>query len=188
MRIPGKRVSRTRLVRTYVSQFDWTAFVLSSEDAAHLKSEYGNPVLTMKILAQGPEVQRLLTNYRKVSGIYFWVLVDGSNKYKIYIGKTKSLAYRVSNYVAEFQPHSPNDYKLRVFQTFVAELMPNASMELHFKRTDLADLTHAENTEIEKYQRPLLNRRGQASDEARTKLREAFEFFYRSGFIASLSA
>jgi hypothetical protein len=165
-------------------QFNWKTYLLSSEEVARLKSEYGDPIPTVKTLALSPEIQQSLV---RVSGIYFWVLVNGSDKYKVYIGKTESLADRVSNYVAEFQPHSPNDFKLRVFQTFAAECMPNASMELHFKRTDVANLTHAENAEIEKYQWPLLNRRGQASNEARTKLREAFEFFYRSGFIASLS-
>ena len=37
-------------------------------------------------------------------------------EYKIYIGKTKSFSYRILNYIGDFQAHSPNDYKLRIFK------------------------------------------------------------------------
>src|SRR5215469_7980184 len=52
-------------------------------------------------------------------GLYFWVLGVGANRYKVYVGKTRSLFRRVQDYTNGFQPHSPNDFKLQVLQSFV---------------------------------------------------------------------
>lgn len=60
-------------------------------------------------------------------GIYFWVMRQGERVFRIYIGKTNSMSYRMQNYVGEFQPHSPNDYKLRIFRVFLAESTPGAT-------------------------------------------------------------
>ena len=87
------------------------------------------------------------------------------------------------NYVSEFQAHSPNDYdyKLRIFDAFLAELSPEAVLDLHFAVKDVGSLRVAEKSAIQRYD-PLLNRLPTPNAEAREKLKNAFEFYYRSAF------
>jgi len=126
----------------------------------------------------------LFTHYKQVPGIYFWVMRYGNEDdlFRIYIGKTNSLSYRVQNYLSEFQPHSPNDFKLRIFQTFISEVAPTAALDLLFSRRSADQLTQSENEAIAFYDRPLLNRRQSASASARGALQDAFAQYYRSAF------
>ena len=96
------------------------------------------------------------------------------------------MSYRIQNYVSEFQPHSPNDYKLQVFHSYMTEITPGSSLDLYFSRTKVTNLTEIENTAITKYD-PLLNRRKPASNNARMALRDAFSLYYRSSFEALLN-
>ena len=165
----------------------WERFRLSTEGAQWRLSDFGEPVLRATKLVEGPEIKRLQSAYKQVPGIYFWLMNVGSSEYKIYIGKTESLSYRVANYIADFQPHSPNDFKLRVFELFVGELMPSASMSLFFARKGISEITDAENKALKKY-RPLLNQRAEPTREAKAQLRDAFTAFYQSSFEAKLKA
>jgi len=139
-------------------------------------------------LSRPAQVERIVTHYKKKPGIYFWVMRYGvaDDLYSIYIGKTNSLSYRVQNYVSEFQPHSPNDFKLRIFQAFLSEVAPTAALDLLFSPKPADQLTQSENEAINAYNKPLLNRRQAATAEARLGLQSAFAQFYRSAF-ASLS-
>jgi hypothetical protein len=132
--------------------------------------------------ADSEPIKRIIANY-KVPGIYFWVMRhgDAADLYPIYIGKAKSLSYRVQNYVSKFQPHSPNDYKLLIFQEFLAEVAPSAALDLLFAPKSADQLTRAENEAIRVY-KPLLNGRLPASADARLGLQGAFKEFYRSAF------
>ncbi len=104
---------------------------------------------------------------------------DLAVSYKLYIGKTNSLADRLNFYLSDFQPHSPNDFKLRVFASYLNEIAHSATMDLHFKSVDVRSLTEAENDAVRRYD-PILNKLPQPSLDARNRLREAFELYYRS--------
>jgi hypothetical protein len=128
------------------------------------------------------QFRRIAENYNK-PGIYFWVMRygDADDLFSIYVGKTKSLANRVKNYLSEFQPHSPNDFKLRIFQSYLSKAVPFASLDLLFAPCPENELTLAEKEFIRKY-KPLLNIQRGATDEARLGLQLAFEQFYHSAF------
>ena len=161
-----------------LARFD--RFLLTKDDADTMRSEF-SPVLTSATLTRDEPLRRLLETHKKVSGIYLWVLRHEAKEYKIYIGKTNSLANRLVNYVSEFQPHSTNDYKLRVFSAFLAELAPEAALDLYFSVTGVGNLEEAEKNAIRRYD-PLLNQLPPPSAEAKERLKGAFEFYYRSAF------
>ena len=121
-----------------------------------------------------------------VPGVYFLTVIIGKITYKIYIGKTNSLQRRVKEYLNEFQPHSPNDYKLRCFQQRIIALNPKAIFHIYFACADREDCTRLETDAVDKY-RPLLNERGRQSDESKETFRRAFEAFYWQGLEDQLS-
>lgn len=157
--------------------------------AAHLErlqAQY-RTVLSDPICAPAVELREACAAHRGRPAVYAWTLEHAGRRHRIYVGKTNSLGGRLRNYVAGFQPHSPNDFKLRVFHDFVAELLPAASFELHATNCDAPDLTARENEAIAFFQ-PLLNRRMQATDDARHALESAFAAYYRSCFRNALDA
>jgi hypothetical protein len=155
-------------------------FELSSEQAASLITDFSLLIPESELYRCG-RVDRVIADYKQVPGIHFWVMRHEERLFRIYIGKTISMSYRMQNYVSEFQPHSPNDYKLRIFRAYISDVAPSAKLDLHFSSKDLADLTKAENIAVAAYD-PLLNRRQRPSAEARSVLREAFSVYYRSAF------
>lgn len=166
-----------------LAQFE--RFILAGDSAAEMRTEF-QPVLRNAAFSKDNDsLARVLASHRKMSGIYFWVLRHGTDEYKLYIGQTKSLANRLLNYVSEFQAHSPNDYKLRIFAAFLTELAPRAVLDLYFAVKEVGDLKDAERIAIRQY-RPLLNELPPPSIEAKQRLREAFEFYYRSAFQGRL--
>ena len=158
-------------------------FLLSKSDADAMRSEFAL-VLTGATFTRDESLRRLLTTHKKVSGIYFWVARHEAKEYKIYIGQTNSLASRLVNYVSEFQAHSTNDFKMRAFAAFLAELAPDTALDLYFAATDSYE--EAEKHAIRKYD-PLLNKLPSPSVEARERLKSAFEFYYRSSFELRLA-
>lgn len=130
-------------------------------------------------------IGEVVASHKNVSGVYFWVMRHGDALYRIYIGKTKSLSARIENYIGQFQPHSPNDFKVRVFCDFMVDTLPGATLLLYFAAVPAQDLTKAENAAVRQYD-PLLNRRMTASPKARAALREAFTQYYRSAFCRAL--
>lgn len=132
-------------------------------------------------LSRTPEIARLITSYNKVAGVYFWTAAVKDAEYKLYAGKTNSLGYRLVNYTAPFQPHSPNDFKLLVFRAFLQEVAPESALRVYFKRVAETELTTEENRVIGAY-RPLLNIPRPATPEAKRQLQAAFAAYYRSSF------
>jgi hypothetical protein len=166
-----------------LARFD--RFRFAEGDADAMRSEF-IPLLTKATFIKDEPLTRLLETHKKASGIYFWVLRHETNEYKLYIGQTNSLSNRLLNYVSEFQAHSPNDYKLRIFAAFLAEFAPEAALDLYFAVTDIGRLRDAEKDAIRRYD-PLLNRLPPPSAEAKEKLKSAFEFYYRSAFELRLN-
>ncbi len=140
-------------------------------------------------LSRCERIKKVRSEYRGKPGIYFWVMRYDFRLFRIYVGKTRCLSIRVGNYTAEFQPQSPNDYKMRVFRAFLVERLPDAALDLYFSVQDEdgsvpVELTRAENLAIDAYD-PLLNRLNKKcppSAAARNLLRDAFAVYYRSSF------
>ena len=159
-------------------------FQFSSDDANSFRRDF-LPILTGFSLTGDPDLKDFSSKYKGVVGIYFWVMRHDVATYKIYIGKTKSLADRLLNYTSRFQPHSPNDHKLQLFQSFIVELLPGAELDLYFSRQDLSNLTHAETNSNRRY-RPLFFGLPPPSAEAKAELKKAFDSYYRAAFEGTL--
>lgn len=76
--------------------------------------------------------------------------------YKVYLGRTKSVRKRVKDYGCAFQIHSPNDFKMRLFQTFASKQWPGATLDLFFARCGESQIKAKETKLIRKLV-PLLN-------------------------------
>ena len=160
---------------------------LSDVQGARLRERYtDSPILAGKDLWQSSTSSSMLKASAAKSGIYFWVLAYEENLYRIYVGKTNSLAHRIKNYSSAFQPHSPNDFKLQIFYLFTQELLPQSELLLYFSPCNVDLLNHQEKEEIGFFD-PLLNRRMKASTEIRSKLQEAFVAYYQSCFQGALT-
>ena len=112
-------------------------------------------------------------------GLYLFTLDADGARFKIYLGRTNSLSRRMREYTCTFQPHSPNDFKLQALQKYLADLLPEATLDLHFQRLSACDLKDAEAKAVKRYS-PLMNRRSQASREATQTLQDAFSSYVRS--------
>jgi hypothetical protein len=159
-------------------------FQFSEDETNSFRRDF-SPVLSSCNLSSYTDLKDFFLEFKRVVGIYFWVMRYESSEYKIYIGKTKSLANRVLNYTSQFQPHSPNDLKLQLFQAFIVELLPGAELDLYFSKQSLAHLTEAE-TEANRKYRPLFFGLPAPSAEAKEQLKTAFQSYYRSAFIGRL--
>ncbi|MEI6515174.1 MAG: GIY-YIG nuclease family protein [bacterium] len=94
---------------------------------------------------------------KKISGIYFYVLINGDNAYKFYVGKSKNLANRMNDYKRTFQCRSPDDSKIRMAKAALERWMECAfELVLYFLPCGAAELTKKETDMIKKYQ-PLIN-------------------------------
>lgn len=155
-------------------------FRISAAEVLTLRAEFEH-LVENNDLSRTQRVRQIISEYKKVPGIYFWTIRLEDRELKIYIGKTNSLGYRAYNYTAPFQPHSPNDFKIQVFRNFIFELAPSAQFNLYFARTEVADLNPAEKAAISKY-KPLLNMPRSPTSEAKEALQTAFADFYRSSF------
>nr|CAS03002.1 putative integron gene cassette protein [uncultured bacterium] len=138
-------------------------------------------VLESADLTRCPKVTDLIARHKKVAGIYFWTALVNGEEYKVYAGQTNSLSYRITNYTAPFQPHSPNDFKLLIFSAFMKEIAPESTLRLYSREVAAMDLKVEEKAFIAKHQ-PLLNVSRKPTAEARNKLRDAFSQFYRASF------
>lgn len=155
---------------------------LSREDRATIDADFGLVCLDANLVAREKgDIGRSGGTELAVPGIYFWTVVIASATYNIYIGKTSSLKRRMNDYAKEFQPHSPNDFKLRIFQQAIFEHAPDAVFQLRFRPASLGDCTRLETETVRNFL-PLLNERSVPSAETREAFRNAFEEFYRSGF------
>jgi hypothetical protein len=103
----------------------------------------------------------------------------GQERYKIYVGRARSVRKRVKDYGLPFQVHSPNDFKLQLFQLFMADTWPDAELELHFVQCPEADLKKRELTLI-KSLHPLIDSLRAPSPEERQQILQAFTRYYNN--------
>ena len=117
-------------------------------------------------------------------GVYFFVLRFNGASYRIYIGKAKNLNSRIANYRSNFQPHSPNDFKIRAFVEFINnEGYEGAELDLYFKPVPVDELKQSEYDIIQRFN-PILNipvvGRLHIPNEY-VFLKDAFIEFYKAG-------
>ncbi len=114
-----------------------------------------------------------------IPGVYLWVMKYAGKEYKIYVGKARSLSRRLEDYTNSFQVHSPNDYKLCFFQSFLEETLgdPRATMDLYFLKSTLDGFTDLETKVVRAYG-PFINKRGRLGDDAIDKMRAHFRDHY----------
>jgi len=112
-------------------------------------------------------------------GCYFWLLSVGPRRFKIYLGRTRSLSRRLLEYRNPFQVHSPNDFKLQFFWAWLTRDIPAARLDLYF-RTVPPDLCKAAETELVRRYRPLINCLPPPTLADRQAIQFAFEEYYRS--------
>ena len=123
-----------------------------------------------------------LRDYAKKSGVYFWVCEFDKYCVAAYVGRTNNLLRRITEYSSNYQPHSPNDFKLRIFWHYCETRGANR-LSLYFKPAEESDRTLAaqEKEEIRALN-PFLNKRQVPTAEARDCLLKAFEDYYVSAF------
>lgn len=134
--------------------------------------------------------EQLRASAKHLSGIYIWTVRPGdsdADRHVAYVGRTRSLARRLAEYLAEFQPHSVNDHKLRVFQEHILDKFPQARFALHFKSVPDPDLAVEESVAIRLFE-PLLNQKLSPPSAAREAFREAFMNYYLAGLNPFLPA
>ena len=170
-------------------EFNLDPFKLDLTDALDLNQNYQEVSHNLILDALTKKIAEELIIDKKIdpveTGVYFWILELEGKQYKVYIGRTKSLIRRLSDYTSTFQIHSPNDYKLRFFQEFIYENYKNANFSLFFRKCSKNDYTEIETSEIQRY-KPLINLRAQVSVEEKNKIKKAFRSYYESVFISKL--
>lgn len=122
-------------------------------------------------------------NEEIASGIYFWVMRWNDCNYAIYMGSSNNLMGRLKNYTAAFQPHSPNNFKIRCFHDFMGQEFSGATLDLYVlsEAIDRKELYRHECGLIVKYH-PLMNKLPSLK-ESRREIQDKFKAFYRDSFI-----
>jgi len=167
---------------------EFSMFKMSEDQQSLMKKDF-EFVLANVDFSRTEQFERVVAHRKQASGIYFWVMRHNESEslFRIYIGKTKSLSSRLQNYFGEFQPHSTNDFKLRVFQSYMSTVAPSAALDLIFSPKREEQLVRAENEAIKIFD-PLLNRRQLATADSRAALQNAFSVFYRSALDGLLKS
>lgn len=163
-------------------------YKFSDSEAATFHKRFNRVLADVDLEAltpRGPDP--MLRALRDVAGIYFWTMRIGTSTFKIYVGKTKSLPRRLSDYTNEFQVHAPNDYKLRFFQSFILSLEPDAAFDLHFAEGGAQGYTMDETEAVKEYG-PLINERADTTAEDRETMKQAFSDHYSRIFAQKLGA
>ena len=163
-------------------------YILSDVQRAGVETEFSLVLADARLAGRSKaDIRRAIPDTCDgVPGVYLWVMSVGPVLYRVYVGKTKSLERRVADYMKDFQPHSPNDYKIRIFQQAVFAKEPEASFMLYFARASLETYTRLETQAVQRYT-PLLNQRASVAPAAREAFQKAFEAFYRAGFDSVLA-
>jgi hypothetical protein len=122
-----------------------------------------------------------LASYATKFGVYCWVMRWREARYKIYVGRTKSLPRRLKEYGNPFQPGVPNDYKLRHFQKWMRAEFEGAQLDLYF--VESGDHNALETTIVRKLN-PFINERMHGDKDA---FIAASWLFYRDSFERRLA-
>ena len=171
-------------------------FELTAPNAHRLHDDFRSAISDCDL--RGAEKLRgRLRTFAGVPGVYFWILRAWETSYKLYVGQTTSLSYRLSNYTSPFQPNATNDFKLRISYDFFIEAIPGASFDLYFCAVDVAGMNKAdarselrrrETETITHFDPVLLNQRGTVPADAKEALEKAYVAFYRANLASVLSA
>lgn len=159
-------------------------YLFTIEDKSKLQSEFKLVMPSVNLESINLKSSGLLELSEK-QGVYFWLMRIGNNIYKVYAGKTKSLPRRLTDYRNGFQPHSPNDFKLQFFYTFILTHYPDAEFDLYF----VSDINHTEkeNEVLQKFNPLIINERDKVSKQDRGEVKNAFSKYYSSSFNAKLT-
>lgn len=157
-----------------------------SETHSQLLGAHFEMLLDGTDLSGCERMEALRRRSHKAPGIYLWLIRHEGRMFRIYAGKTNSLALRLHNYVSAFQPHSPNDFKLQVFRDFMQSTAPGAHLDLWFMSTGVHELTEREKWAIDAFD-PLLNQRMRPAAEAKANLKAEFARYYGSAFSELLA-
>ena len=158
-------------------------FLMSADDVALVSREFRFLAHAVVLHAMNPST---LSALPEQSGCYFWVMQVEGRAYKIYLGRTRSIRKRVSDYAIPFQLHSPNDYKLQFFQDLMSETHPGGQLDLYFMPVAGEELK-ARETELVQLFKPLVNTLPASSPLERQRVREAFAEYYRSVITRHIS-
>ena len=131
------------------------------------------------------DASTLATQTPEYSGCYFWVLRHNHDLFKIYIGRTSSLRRRLNDYANNFQIHAPNDYKIRFFQQYCDQFVPEAELDMYFAHTPIERCKNRE-TELVRQFHPMINQRLASTQTQRDRIRNAFFEYYAEVFHTKL--
>src|SRR6266581_8932755 len=112
-----------------MSSFNLERFRFEPSQLEAVKSQFQRIASAVRLHAIEANIRGAVP---RASGCYFWTLRLSEAEYRIYVGRTRSMWKRFSDYANEIQIHAPNDYKLRFFQELVFETEPSASFDLYF--------------------------------------------------------
>lgn len=128
------------------------------------------------------EIIRVLTDKTKENnrnGIYFWLLESNNERYCIYIGRTNDLKRRIEEYCNDFQPHSPNDFKIQFMYDYMVTLFGDkVKLSLYFRSCGKDDNARLETEEIS-YYKPFINEQLPLDEKLKGILFEAYKEYYR---------
>ena len=157
-------------------------FKIGASQAANFESDFSLVFKNFGLSREEVRQQPLMSEMKDIPGVYFLMLRIDDCLYKIYAGKARCLSRRLFDYANEFQPHSPNDYKLRFFRDFLIRHEPKAQFDLYFQKCTQETYTQNELLMIKKYD-PLLNQRGVGD---RIIIQKAFEAYFSQSFQRKL--
>lgn len=82
------------------------------------------------------------TNDLSKPGLYFWIFVFEGIDYKLYVGSAgerksagknkKGISGRLYEYLSNFQPSLPNDYKIQFFNEYISKFVKEPSYKIYF--------------------------------------------------------
>ncbi len=122
------------------------------KDNYNFKNDFDKKIFSIKSIYNKKEISNKIP---KLQGIYFWILEIDNIFFKVYIGKTNNLNRRIAEQLSNFQPSSPNDYKIRFFMDFLNKSNIEWTLHLHFfdiKEPTKEDLANKENYFIKLYE------------------------------------
>jgi|SRR5579862_5363406 len=155
-----------------------TRFLASPAEREAIAREFQ---LAASGLVLGPACRSRLEDLTSASGCYLWTMDVDEDRFKIYIGQTRSLRKRVTDYSIEMQIHSPNDFKLRFFQELALEVFPSARFDVHFAPLPDGERHEREKSLVRQFA-PLINTLRVPTQADRAIILNGYRQYYRAAF------
>jgi len=158
-------------------------FILTPENERDLTSAFTKSVAVDVAI----EAVRRADGIPNAPGCYFWIADTIAGRIKVYIGETRSIRTRLLNYATDFQPRSPDDYKMRIFWDWMLERMPDASFHLYFVEIPGERVNRLKReADLNRKFVPLLYRLPRSELAETTAFREAFRHYYTARLSARI--